>query len=296
MSKKQSVQSHNLRLVGIFCAIVFFLIIVSFAVRIFTLFQSSLYDGSHRFTLAIYPQELGLEHKSQIPVRVVSLDPVTKSMTLVTIKPAHLLHENKYPMDKVGSYLKVPIDGYIELKDKKNEDPALWKTTDIQTPKQFAQFIKDVMFHQRSYHSDITFIDFVRMYMFSNSLSSNSLTQLQIEEKYDDLLLDKKLEDLFIDDTLLSEKKSIEIINGTNILGLGNRLARVISTIGGNVVSVKTSVDAVENTQVEYVGEPSYTIEKLGNYLKVTPLQTEKRQIADVIITIGSDNEKPNGF
>ena len=95
--------------------------------------------------------------------------------------------------------------------------------------------------------------------------------------------------ELFIDPTIQEEKVTIEIINATGRSGLGQRLERLLSHIGGNVIAVTTSSKRMKISSVTYFGDKTYTLSRIHLILKIPLVYTEKSQLADITIVIGDD-------
>ena len=93
----------------------------------------------------------------------------------------------------------------------------------------------------------------------------------------------------FTDQQIALEKKRIQIINGTDITGAGNRLANVISNMGGDVVIVLTSDKEEPVSKIIYSGNKSYTVEKLSSLLNFSNAKTNETFLANVIIILGKD-------
>ena len=102
-----------------------------------------------------------------------------------------------------------------------------------------------------SSHKDMTVIDLVRIALFSRSVPETSVYERSFVSQAES-------KTTFRDPKIIEEAKSIEIINSTEVAGLGNKLANFISNLGGNVILVK-SEDSKASSQIMYYGEKSYT-------------------------------------
>ena len=101
--------------------------------------------------------------------------------------------------------------------------------------------------------------------------------------------LDKKVSGMFADGVISSENVSIQVVNASGSVGLGNRLTRVLTNLGCNVVSV-TSARSVERvSQIAFFGNQSYTLQKLRKWLGYPVSDLREKTIADIVITVGRD-------
>lgn len=88
----------------------------------------------------------------------------------------------------------------------------------------------------------------------------------------------------------MREKISIAIVNGTGVAGLGNRIARLITNIGGNVVSVSTSDNLISDSEILYSKENNYTARRIAQILSFKINNKDNMDISDVTIFIGKNN------
>jgi hypothetical protein len=102
--------------------------------------------------------------------------------------------------------------------------------------------------------------------------------------------------DLFKDNTIITENLNIQIINTTDIPGLGKQLERVIVNQGGNVISVTNSREPVKKSKIQYIGEKNYTVGKFTSLFDLSAEKIENKSIADLIIIIGEDYKKIKAF
>lgn len=269
MRKKQKKES-NLKLVIIFCLLVFFLITCSLLIRFFSILSKSYFDGEHRFTISVSNNIL-LSDKA-----VLSFSPETNSISYLKVK-----NFNR----NVGKYLKTPIDGNINFTEKNN----------LKGNKEDVEFIlREAILKLNSIKTDLTFIDLLRLWYFTKTLPSHEIIHEQKdllkEEINQEYAIDKLSSKLFLDYSLSQEKLSIQIINGANVTGLGNRLARFLSNSGANVISVLTSDKELQKSTIEYFGEVSYTHKRLQKILGFSLKEQKSPSISDIVIIIGKDS------
>lgn len=268
MRKKQraSAQSNNFKLVLLFICAVVFLIVLSLSIRIFTIVKNSKFDGTHAFNIAIYREN---------DVLLTSVLPEKHSVSILTLKG--VLHK------PVGQLLGIPVDGQIT-------------TMSQDRGKTVSSHLESVILHTNKDSSDLTLFDAIRLYFFAKGVQSRNVVMHELFLPQDTNVLDNVAASLFSDETIASEKVSVGIINSTDVTGLGNRLARVIANIGGNVVSVSSADENRKKTSIAYYGEKSYTVTRLSKILGVEPTQTQTQGISDVIVVIGADNLSNKSF
>lgn len=266
MPKKK--RSNNLNLAFLFLILLFGLILISIFFKLIFVVKDSKFDGTHRFILAFVAKE---------ETDVVSFSPQNKSISILKL-------DSQIKEEELSKFLEVPIDGVVKLSsakvDEKNISKALWQSE----------------FSLGNAYSRITFIDVLRLFLFARDVSQNSISQ---REFIDGLSENQKLTIIslsFTDPQVYQDNQSVEVINATDTFGLGNRLANLITNIGGNVVLVQSAEKNQEESEIIYYKEKTYTVKYLSRYLGFKTTQTNKRGVADVIIILGSDSLKESRF
>lgn len=268
--KKKNVNGNNLKTAFIFLTLVFFLIFISGIFKIITLIGQSKYDGNHRFTIAI-----SYINSAKPLTEIISFAPDTHTLSHLRI-PVSL--KSKKETSKLAA---IPIDGFISVSNQNGQKI---------TEQEVGSEIQSILLSYRDLKTDLTIIDVFRIWLFSKTLSSNSVSVKDITGLQNATIEDNVLSTLFNDYTFSQEKNSIEIINSADISGLGNRIARVLNNMGGNVISVSTSDKTAQTSQILYFGDKTYTVEKLGKVLGLSTFKTEKQGISDVTIILGKDS------
>ena len=258
--KHKKKQNSNLRFAFIFCAAVLFLIFASFAVKGILLLKNSTFDGEHRFNVAI----LGDNRTS-----LVSFSPQNRSITILNLK-------GNTAGEDLGKFLELPVDATVRVKDLKIDK------ADISSD------ISNILFHYRNTSVNFTVLDGLRLLLFTKDVPQSSIYERDLSSK-DFLSINSFTSSFFIDTEIANEKTTIEIINGTSVYGLGNRLANLLNNIGADVVLVTSSDTVEDSTKVLYSGDLSYSVKRISGILGVKPTKTSQRDISDVTIIIGKD-------
>lgn len=258
MKSKKKDGSKNINLALYFGIIVVFIILISFLFKAFDTVRKSKFDGQHRFSIAV---------QSGKNLDIVSVSPKEGSITKLRV-------EGALGMSKINDLL-IPIDSAIE--------PG--STFDVNTKSLYLK----ILLNKRKTDTDLTVIDLVRLIIFSNGVSSEKTVEKSVS--VDD---DKQLESfsafLFVDPSILEEKKSIQITNASEVPGLGNKLAKYITNMGGNVVLVNTSSDEQIKSKI-ISEEDSFTKDKISKDFNIPKEKSDNVSISDIHIIIGKDRE-----
>lgn len=273
MKKKKNVsKKQNIKLAFIFCFFVLILIMGSLFLKAGILIKKSNFDGQHRFTISFSKSLINSD------IQVVSFAPDTKSISILFVSK-----NNFSKVQNIEKYLQIPIDASVQFDGlSKIEEKKLEPT------------IRKLILNFNNTQTNLTIIDLVRLWLFTKNVSSHAVITRAIDFPLDDAMIDKTSSFLFNDYTLTQENQSIQIINGTKASGLGNRLARIISNAGGNIISVSTADDIIKYSEILYFGKKSYTAEKLSKILNF-PLSNKQEEktgeaISDITVIIGKDS------
>ena len=123
---------------------------------------------------------------------------------------------------------------------------------------------------------------------FARGVPRDSVSETDLSAK-DVLSINSFTSSSFIDPQVANDKVTIEVVNGTQVYGLGNRFANLLTNMGADVVLVTSSDEEQKYSKVTYTGDVNYTIKKIGEILGVSPEQTSQRDISDVTVIIGDD-------
>ena len=144
--------------------------------------------------------------------------------------------------------------------------------------------------------SDITLYDILRFLFSAKNTSATNEIRDTVSLPQDDRQINQAIAALFTDQTVSSENISIQVINATDTPGMGKRLERVLTNIGGNVIAVSTQQKKETKSQIKYYGEESYTLNKIKQFLRYPVTKVNNEPIADIIIVIGADSKNAEKF
>lgn len=255
---------QSLKTAFIFIILVVILIFISLVFKIIYVINQSKFDGAHRFTIGIYGDPLR--------VNVLSFSPENYSASSLEITSKG----NDLRDFDIVKNLAIPIDGIVKYRAGK-----------IKTDSNVKSQVTAMILNFGNLETDITVIDLARLWLLSRSIPNRSVFLEKIDLSKG--TVSNKIPSMFIDNTFLLEKNSIEITNGTSVFGLGNRLAKVIANMGGNVISVSTEEKEIKNSEILYTGEKTYTAEKLSKAFGFKTTKVEDTGISDITIKIGKD-------
>jgi len=258
--KKKAAKKNNLNIALFFLVSFLFLIFVSLIIKLVIVLKNSKFDGDHRFTVAVSAKD---------NIKVISFSPQEKSISILTVDGK--VNEN------IGKFLAVPIDDHIVSNE-----------ISISRANITSNLLKSIIDLDKL-KSKLTSIDILRLSYFTKSVPLTSIYEKKIIKDLDEYTRGVLVSSLFTDQQISTEKKRIQIINGTDITGVGNRLATVINNIGGDVVIVSTSERKEKVSKIIYSGNKSYTVDKLSSILNFVNEKSKDTSLADVIIILGMD-------
>jgi len=265
--KKVKVEKHNTRIAIFFVSFVCAIILISIMLKTIQLLRQSKFDGSNRFTISV-SNDKNLE--------VVSFSPNKPSISILRIEEGKDL--------KLGRFLKIPIDGFV-------------RGSFLKIDKDVASLMSSVFFGFKDIKTNLNIVDILRLILASRTTPANNLLVYNITSSMEEQKVYKIVEKLFKDDEIEKENQTVEIVNTTEVLGLGGRLARFITNMGGNVIQVSTENKLEKNSYVLYTGRKTYTVKRLNEVLGFKLVQMDKKKfIADIRVVLGEDAKDPSSF
>lgn len=259
MRKKtaRSPRHSNAFSIAIFIGSLLILLILSAVIiKIVLLFTQSTFDGKHQFVVAV---------KESTHTRFLVFNPDTQSIS-------SLLLSSTLPKNPVFT-LGVPVDGTVTSSEDVSSPNAL---------------VKDLFFHPHAFHTSLTPIDAINLFVFLHTADTTNPTTLNASST-DSAEREQVFAKAFYNDTIFKEGKTIAISNGTNISGVGTKVAILLKDMGANVVSVTTADTPIAHSSIGYTGESSYTLSRLEHILNLPAIHLSGVAISDINITLGAD-------
>ncbi|MBI2034477.1 MAG: LytR C-terminal domain-containing protein [Candidatus Levybacteria bacterium] len=258
MRSGRPVRTHNLRLLVFFGILVLILVVSSLVLKFISLAGESRFDGEHFFVVSfLHPK--GAD--------IVGFDPKNKKITI--------LHAagNSVPSNLQQS-LAIPIDGKVN--------------GEIVSAADLSSALFDMLLGYSVIKTNLTILDIGRLAFFAKTVSQSNIID-EPSSLINGVTADSAVSDLFIDSAIQKEKVTVEIVNATGHSGLGQRLERLLSNMGGNIIAVTTSPKIMKTSSMTYFGDKTYTLLRISSIVTMPLVYTEKPQLADITIFIGED-------
>lgn len=258
MKKQKGSALSNVKIAIVFFAFLIIIVAVSLIFKTIDVVMASKFEDSKRFTLSISDGK---------NLEVVSLSPSSKNIEIFKlsgdIKPA-----------EVGRFLEIPIDGFISF-------PSLNLNQKINST------LMSAILNCNKIKTNLTIIDFLKLMWLAKSIPESSVDIIQVGNAAGEP--DKIIGRLVTDDFIEKDNQTIQIINATSVNGLGSRLAKLISNMGGNVIFVMTENNQRKKSSITYIDKKTYTIEKLQKVLGYEVVKEPNNALSDITIIIGED-------
>jgi len=266
MKKKKEHVINNTKIVVVFFVFLAFIVGISLMVKVIAVIKASQFDNTKRFTLSLTNGK---------NIEVISLSP--RSEDVVVFK-----FNNNVKSSDVGRLLEIPIDGFIAFKSQ-----DLNQKIDL--------LFKSAFFSYNNLKTNLTVIDLLKLATLTRAIPENSINIVIIKD-VSQLDLNKVVERLVTDAFIENDHQTIKIVNGTEVSGLGNRLARFVTNMGGNVIMVETESNKEKKSFISYTDKKTYTVERLQKILGYEVVKNKDNTISDITIAIGEDKLKSTPF
>ena len=258
--KKQEQAISNTKIAIMFFMILLFLVSLSLVFKMVLVVRAGQFDGSKRFNLTIS------DNKN---LEVMSLAPPAKTIAVFKLNKNIGSYE-------AGQLLKVPIDGFM-----------LSNSLDL-NQRADSLFLKAI-FNYKTLQTNLTIIDLLKILIFSKTVMPSLINTKNISGDLTPSEIDKVVGQLVSDEFIEKDNQTIRIINGTDIGGLGNRLARLVTNMGGDVIIVATENSPKKASTISYIDQKTYTVERLQKVLGYPVVRQANNAISDITIIIGED-------
>lgn len=195
--------------------------------------------------------------------------------------------------DTVAIYLGVPVDGYLRLAD--------FSTTDLK-----ANFMN--IPNLLNAKSDVNLWDRLLMAKALTGLRFDRVKVVDLSPKSEPLLLadgssakviisedlDKLVDGIFVEEDVLKEDLRVQVVNTTEISGLGNSFARLVSGLGATVIDVTSEDGNLDLCRIEASKKliKSKTVKRIAEISKCEIRENADMGRADVTVFLGADQGK----
>ncbi len=270
MKKTESTDSRSLKTFYLYVAVVVTIIIISLIIKGILIIQHSKFNSAHDFVLAVTQNNNVKE--------IIAFHPQVPAVAVLTIEDV------KMPYPTLIREYGITPDAYLQVGNAADVNPDV------------TAFMWSSVLHTENWQSDLTIIDKVRLTLFAKSVTTNNKTNEAILLAAQAPQMDTTITNALTDQDIADENITIQIINATDISGFGQRLSRTLTNMGANVVEVSTAQNVQNKTTVQYYGDSSYTVNKIQKLLDVKPMSITRQPIANIIITLGTDEQKTKSF
>lgn len=252
--------TSSLKMLRLFLLVVGVVIAASLLFRAIVIIKNSNFDGSKPYILAF-------SYKNTLDLVVIKPDEKMVSRLIVR----HLKDVN----DAVGD-LGIPWDTKVVLKEPLGDDNG-------------ASVLFGSFRGLQVTGKNLTAYDFYRLGFAIKEFSSKTTNKESIDFSEKENLYDDILTEVFSDKNILSEGKTISIVNATGTSGIGSKLESVLTHLGGSVIAVENGEKISQTSSISYHGDGSYTTERVGKLLKIKPLRVDGKGLSDILIVLGED-------
>lgn len=262
MKKNSSKKIKNSTLIVWFFLFVVIVIVISLIVRIIVLISQSKFDNNHQFILEVKEQNKQEE--------IIAFNPTANTIGLLQIVGVKNIEDIQS--------LQIPIDAQFVFPDTAH-------------PKTLSSLLFTMIFHCGSLEcKKVNAIDALKLYLFTKNTHQNAIKTASLSLPGSQLKLDTLIPSLFIDDTLYHEALSISVINDSGEPGLGNKLGKLLTNIGGNVISISAGDTQRTTTMQSIWSKDKYTIQRMQQVIHINSQKMQKTGISDIIISIGQQH------
>lgn len=264
-------ESKSLRTFYLYAAFVILIICISLVIKLFTLFLQSKFDGHNHFTIAIT--------QDNVAKQIVSFTPDVPAIAILDITDKkNILYSS------LAKEYGIAADAQLELKNNvsiQNDIGAtLWAAT--------------IRYHM--IHTDATIVDLLRLVLLSKDTIANNRVIRDIALSDNNPQNNTVIARAMNDPKLSAENVSIQIINASDTSGLGQRVGRILTNRGANVVDVSTAREPQSVSIIQYFGEKTYTLQEIQNLTGFQENELEKQTIANIVIILGKDSARSTRF
>lgn len=310
--KRSEKQRKNIYLWAI---LVTFLITMSASLKFSQMVGASLWNKQNRINILIGPDPLVLLSllssgeqltKMILPKNAYLEVPYGYGKFILMAVPKLAVQEQKEELlpQTIEEGLAVPIDGWVLAGD--------FKDFNGDAKRYFSQAL--ILTLKEKTKTDLTLWDLFRLWWHSRRVKTNHVNNLDMEKQSiwkeeeladQSIVLIPKDEDLdllmqrfFSDPGIKKESLAIEILNGTSYPYLAQRAGRIISNIGGEIISLGNRERGGASCLVEGKKEKRdlYTVNRIKNIFGCQWREVEEGGKADVTLTVGESYWKRMNF
>ncbi|HVZ12679.1 MAG TPA: LytR C-terminal domain-containing protein [Patescibacteria group bacterium] len=248
-----------------------FATIASVSVKVFNLVKTSSFNHNS-FNVLVLSKDTFVFH----------LDTINKKIYVLNVGGSNkaLLKKSRiYDSEALG----VLIDGVVEARSGVDISP-----NDFVAGKNFS----NLLFDSGDYHlQNINALDFLKLYFYSKSADQINYGSQKIDIKnLPQDLLQTVGTSAFKDQELIDSKASAQVVNATDINGLGTEFAIALKSVGYNIVGVESS-DTQDSSVIMASDKEDIATRRIQDAFAL-PVKLSQNSDADVVFVIGTDIAK----
>lgn len=264
--KKQQKTHDPIVYLKILLFIVCVLITVSLSIKLFKLISNRKFN-SYSFNILLLTKDTA---------RIIHIDSDAKVISLVGVdrEKGNNLENLK---TKTEILYALPLDAVVERRNNESLSNFL----------SFKNILSIIFNPGSAKFSGLNSLDLFKSYLISKSVNDVGKTSINLSGK------NKKdarnfLKDIVSEETLLNEKTSVEVVNATDVSGLGTSVAAMLESAGFDVVSIASGKNQKTTKLIKRV-ENSDAVKRLERVFEVQAKKENDTAVADVTIVIGED-------
>lgn len=269
-------ENKSLKAFFVYAFIVLFLIIISLGVKGIFLLRDSRYDGRD---MAISVSQ----NNKSVGILGLSLTDNPTQNTVVKSSSYIITKKRSINSTAVGRTLGIMTEAFIDSSEDLSNESA-------------QSILTKALLRSDSIKTNLTIFDLARLIFFAKDIAPNNQKNVELTPSDNDAVVNSKAISLFGDRVIMGENLTIQIINTTDITGLGKRLERAVVNKGGNVIDVSTQREKKNKSYIKVVNDNSYTSSKLKKLLNIPIEKVSEKSLADVVIIIGEDMKNATAF
>jgi hypothetical protein len=259
MKQKREQYKSNAKVAVVFFAFLIFIVGISLIFKLIILIRNGQFDNSRRFTLSITNGK---------NIEIMSLSPSLRNIAI--FKFNYTLSSSQ-----AGRLLEIPIDGIVDSKFiNLNQEPN--------------PLFMNVILNYNKLKTSLTIIDILRLLILAKTVPESAVDVVGVDDQ-NGLVPDNIVGNSVNDDFVEKDNQTIQIINRTNISGLGSRLAKMITNMGGNVMLVMSEDNSIKKSAITYIDKKTYTVDRLQKILGFEVVREPSNAMSDITIIIGED-------
>lgn len=304
------------------------IILISLSFKTVNAFKKSIFDGQNRITLVLEKDErsdMALVFSLAPKEGSISLLIIPGNANVQVPKNFGKYQlGNVYELGKLGSrggellrettqnFIGAPVDGWIVINSKfkmmaLREQNLKLESDEIRTLVKNSLSITNILGFLKSggLDTNLTFLDILRIWYQARQVRLDKIEAVNLEDlnilektqlldgteifEIDPKVLDQISFSLFNERQVLNEKKTVEIMNGTEIPGLGSDVARLITNMGAEVISIKNSREKIGSSSI-IVSRESYTASRISKSLGFPLVRKKNKEEGDNILILLGEN------